>query len=70
MVAFRTSGRDKAIRVSEPGSLPVETLRLHQANERTLLAWLRTGIALMAFGFAMAAAAGAATASTDPVVTP
>ena len=31
-----------------------ETLRLHQANERTMLAWLRTGIALMAFGFAIA----------------
>lgn len=30
-----------------------ETLRLHQANERTLLAWIRTGIALMAFGFAL-----------------
>lgn len=30
-----------------------ETLRLHQANERTLLAWIRTGIALMAFGFAI-----------------
>ncbi len=34
--------------------LQPETLRLHQANERTLLAWLRTGIALMAFGFAIA----------------
>lgn len=33
---------------------PEETLRLHQANERTLLAWVRTGIALMAFGFAIA----------------
>jgi putative membrane protein len=31
-----------------------ETLRLHQANERTMLAWVRTGIALMAFGFAIA----------------
>jgi putative membrane protein len=31
-----------------------ETLRLHQANERTMAAWLRTGIALMAFGFAIA----------------
>jgi putative membrane protein len=31
-----------------------ETLRLHQANERTMLAWIRTGIALMAFGFAIA----------------
>lgn len=35
-------------------SPPEETLRLHQANERTMLAWLRTGIALMAFGFAIA----------------
>jgi putative membrane protein len=33
---------------------PAETLRLHQANERTMLAWVRTGIALMAFGFAIA----------------
>ena len=33
---------------------PGETLRLHQANERTMLAWIRTGIALMAFGFAIA----------------
>ncbi len=31
-----------------------ETLRIHQANERTMLAWIRTGIALMAFGFAIA----------------
>ncbi len=31
-----------------------ETLRLHQANERTMLAWVRTGIALMGFGFAIA----------------
>jgi putative membrane protein len=30
-----------------------ETLRIHQANERTMLAWVRTGIALMAFGFAI-----------------
>jgi putative membrane protein len=29
------------------------TLRDHAANERTLLAWIRTGIALMAFGFAI-----------------
>lgn len=33
---------------------PLETIRLHQANERTMLAWVRTGIALMAFGFAIA----------------
>lgn len=28
--------------------------RVHQANERTLLAWLRTGISLMVFGFVVA----------------
>jgi putative membrane protein len=28
--------------------------RVAQANERTLLAWLRTGIGLMAFGFIVA----------------
>jgi putative membrane protein len=39
---------DPALRPKE------ETLRLHQANERTMLAWIRTGIALMAFGFAIA----------------
>ncbi len=31
-----------------------ETIRVHQANERTMLAWIRTGISLMAFGFAIA----------------
>ena len=38
----------------EPPTVREETLRLHQANERTMLAWIRTGIALMAFGFAIA----------------
>lgn len=28
-----------------------EKLRLHLANERTFLAWMRTAISLMAFGF-------------------
>jgi putative membrane protein len=36
--------------VSEPGSDP----RVYFAAERTLLAWLRTGIAVMAFGFVVA----------------
>jgi putative membrane protein len=40
--------------MAEPSNLREETLRLHQANERTMLAWIRTGIALMAFGFAIA----------------
>lgn len=31
-----------------------ETLRLHQANERTMLAWMRTGLAMMGFGFVVA----------------
>lgn len=33
---------------------PDGQFRDHAANERTMLAWLRTGIALMAFGFAIA----------------
>jgi putative membrane protein len=38
---------------SSPG--PVDSrFRDHAANERTLLAWIRTGIAMMAFGFAIA----------------
>lgn len=32
---------------------PVD-LRILQANERTFLAWIRTGLALMAFGFVVA----------------
>ncbi|MFB2923226.1 MULTISPECIES: YidH family protein [Aerosakkonema] len=31
-----------------------DRLREHQANERTFLAWLRTSIALIGFGFAIA----------------
>src|SRR5689334_20061727 len=38
----------------DPAKPREETLRVHQANERTMLAWIRTGIALMAFGFAIA----------------
>lgn len=33
---------------------PHDALDLHQANERTMLAWMRTGISLMMLGFAMA----------------
>ncbi|MEO8797359.1 MAG: DUF202 domain-containing protein [Polyangiaceae bacterium] len=33
---------------------PDSQFRDHAANERTMLAWLRTGVALMAFGFAIA----------------
>lgn len=33
---------------------PVDRQREHQANERTFLAWLRTSIALIGFGFAIA----------------
>jgi putative membrane protein len=38
----------------DPAKPQEETIRIHQANERTMLAWIRTGIALMAFGFAIA----------------
>ncbi len=34
--------------------LPRDRQREHQANERTFLAWLRTSIALIGFGFAVA----------------
>ncbi len=33
---------------------PDGQFRDHAANERTLLAWIRTGVALMGFGFAIA----------------
>lgn len=33
---------------------PPDRQREHQANERTFLAWLRTSIALIGFGFAIA----------------
>ncbi len=33
---------------------PKVDLRILQANERTLLAWIRTGLGLMAFGFVLA----------------
>jgi putative membrane protein len=37
-----------------PPTQQAETLRLHLASERTFLAWIRTGVALMGFGFAIA----------------
>lgn len=40
--------------VVPPASSGESQFRDHAANERTLLAWIRTGIALMAFGFAIA----------------
>ena len=40
--------------LDEGGPHEESRFRDHAANERTLLAWIRTGIALMAFGFAIA----------------
>lgn len=37
-----------------PSAQQVDRQREHQANERTFLAWLRTSIALIGFGFAIA----------------
>ena len=37
-----------------PYRKPPDRQREHQANERTFLAWLRTSIALIGFGFAIA----------------
>ena len=36
------------------GNRKIDRLREHQANERTFLAWLRTSLALIGFGFAIA----------------
>ena len=40
--------------MSPEPSVPEGRFRDHAANERTLLAWIRTGVALMGFGFAIA----------------
>lgn len=37
-----------------PPPPPPPDLRIVQANERTLLAWVRTGLGIMAFGFVVA----------------
>lgn len=39
---------------SSKGATGGDTVRDHLANERTLLAWARTGIAVMALGFVVA----------------
>ena len=43
----------KVCNVADPNS-PDGRFRDQAANERTLLAWIRTGVALMGFGFAIA----------------
>lgn len=43
--------------------------RVAQANERTLLAWLRTGIGLMAFGFVVARSSSWVSALSGRVAT-
>jgi putative membrane protein len=40
--------------VDSPEIKKIDRQREHQANERTFLAWLRTSIALIGFGFAIA----------------
>jgi inner membrane protein YidH len=44
----------EALHTTGPMPLRPEVLNQHQANERTILAWLRTGISLMGFGFGIA----------------
>jgi putative membrane protein len=44
----------KTMAAQEPASISVRDPRVYFAAERTLLAWIRTGIALMGFGFVVA----------------
>lgn len=37
--------------IGNPESVRVQNRRVHMANERTFLAWIRTSIGIMAFGF-------------------
>jgi len=37
--------------LDDKGSIKVRNRRVHMANERTFLAWIRTSIGIMAFGF-------------------
>jgi putative membrane protein len=53
--------------VKEP--LDLGDPRVAQANERTLLAWLRTGIGLMAFGFVVARSSSWVSALTGRAAT-
>ncbi|HYQ47755.1 MAG TPA: DUF202 domain-containing protein [Thermodesulfovibrionales bacterium] len=41
----------KTEQAEEQSSHKVRNRRVHMANERTFLAWIRTSIAIMAFGF-------------------
>lgn len=45
-------GRATIVAMDAPPAPP--DLRILQANERTLLAWVRTGLGIMAFGFVVA----------------
>jgi len=52
---FRDSDRDSVAIETKPPAAAVEVdARIYLAAERTFLAWIRTGIALMGFGFVVA----------------
>jgi putative membrane protein len=50
----RTYQSSEAEMISPVKETPVTDLRIYFAGERTFLAWIRTGIALMGFGFVVA----------------
>lgn len=45
---------EEAVERTTKGSTSSDTVRDHLANKRTMLAWARTGIAVMALGFVVA----------------
>ena len=46
--------REEPVMETHIGSQPGANVRDYLAEERTFLAWIRTGVALMTFGFVVA----------------
>jgi inner membrane protein YidH len=51
MEAVEVPIKHKASAIDLPDSTELALARTHLANERTLIAWIRTGVTLISFGF-------------------